>query len=311
MFGSCYDAWVSARWKDPRRLLLELCDRVRVDYHALTKSNTLPLIREWVELTGSAPLAPEWNDCLAGRGRLADWLLSIDEPATWPGPQPLDNLLRSAPFPKIHAIGYWYSDAEYRLPMPRASSTRIDRAVKQSVLDHLKRGREWREWMGYSACRVCGRNDEVMGSHDLTDDVWSWPEGLGHYVEHHDTMLPEEFLAHVARGQRRSRRELEILAALDHGGVNLESYERWLAWAADDVPAKDEGAAELPVDGGWTVTSFETRGPYTHEEVRAMIRSGDIKPYHRLWKLGIGPERKVRDMPGFVELCKSIPPERI
>ena len=36
-----------------------------------------------------------------------------------------------------------------------------------------------------------------MGSRDLTDGIWVWPEGLAHYVDIHSVGLPEEFTKHA------------------------------------------------------------------------------------------------------------------
>jgi len=36
-----------------------------------------------------------------------------------------------------------------------------------------------------------------MGSSDLTDGTWIWPEGLPIYVEKYNVELPEEFIAHT------------------------------------------------------------------------------------------------------------------
>ena len=38
-----------------------------------------------------------------------------------------------------------------------------------------------------------------MGSRDLTDGVWVWPEGLAHYVRDHGVVLPTSFIEHAAR----------------------------------------------------------------------------------------------------------------
>jgi hypothetical protein len=37
-----------------------------------------------------------------------------------------------------------------------------------------------------------------MGSRDLTDGIWIWPEGLVHYVETHHLALPAEFMERIA-----------------------------------------------------------------------------------------------------------------
>jgi hypothetical protein len=41
------------------------------------------------------------------------------------------------------------------------------------------------------------------GCYHCCDDVWCWPEGLGHYVEFHGICLPDEFVAHAAARQFR------------------------------------------------------------------------------------------------------------
>lgn len=273
--------------------------------------------REWVEQSG-VPADPEWIDCLHGRGRLSEWLLSIDEPELWQEP-----LLAAAPLPRLHAIGYWYSWNEPDLPVPIAAKPRCDRRTKEAVLAHLRRGEVWMAFAGYSHCRRCKRSDGTMGSCDVTDGVWIWPEGLAHYIEEHDIELPAAFLDHATGGSTIDQRRLALVRVLN-ASISLE---RWLTWARDVGAIRrawlPRAAARILRMGSgilqpsataakrWYVTSHETRGPFTEDEVRAMIRSGQIKPYHRLWKLGVGPERKARDMPGFVELCKTIPPEPI
>lgn len=300
MLPSHHPGWIVSR-ATTHRELLELCDWTRSVYHRWVDRGVLEQARAWLERSG-APADPEWIDCLHGRGRLSAWLLSIDPPDDWQEP-----LLAAAPFPRLHAIGYWYSTYEPYLPHPIASRSRRDPPTRDAVRAHLQRGEEWMAFAGHSYCRLCDRNDATMGSCDLTDGVWIWPQGLTHYVDAHDIELPGAFLDHVASGYRIDERQLALLREL-RASISLE---RWLAWArllqmcAEALPS-----SSAAVDG-WFVTSYERRGPFTEDQVRTMIRSGQIKPYHRLWKLGVGPERKARDMPGFIELCKTIPPERI
>jgi len=45
-----------------------------------------------------------------------------------------------------------------------------------------------------------------MGCGDITDGVWVWPEGLGHYVGVHGVRLGEEFVKDVVERVRRRRR---------------------------------------------------------------------------------------------------------
>jgi hypothetical protein len=288
-----------------RRELLERCDQVRSVYHAWVDRDVLALAREWVEDCG-VPVDPEWIDCLHGRGRLSAWLLSIDAPEGWQA-----SLLAAAPFPRLDAIGYWYSWLARSLPVPIKCRSPRDPQARDAVREHLRRGEVWMSFAGFSRCRLCGREDETMGSCDLTDGVWVWPQGLTHYIEEHDIELPAAFLDHVASGQGIDEWRIEVFRRLEAS----VSYERWLAWGREVGAIKRSWLPRLrwPLtrSEGWYVTSYKTRGPFTDDQVRAMIRAGQIKPYHRLWKLGVGPERKARDMPGFIELCRTIPPERI
>jgi hypothetical protein len=55
------------------------------------------------------------------------------------------------------------------------------------------------QFRGLSRCRFCGRDN---GSKELSDRVFSWPEGLPHYLQHHGVRLPDEFVAHATTGDR-------------------------------------------------------------------------------------------------------------
>jgi hypothetical protein len=61
-----------------------------------------------------------------------------------------------------------------------------------------------------------------MGSSDLTDGTWLWPEGLAHYVRKHDVVLPEEFIAHVV--SRAPQKQPEHPEDIDTG--------LWTRWCA-------------------------------------------------------------------------------
>jgi hypothetical protein len=65
---------------------------------------------------------------------------------------------------------------------------------RQKIIRYLKEAPMVLEFAGMSYCRFgCGWN----GSREQSDGVWLWPEGLSHYVEKHDVMLPEAFVKHV------------------------------------------------------------------------------------------------------------------
>ena len=39
----------------------------------------------------------------------------------------------------------------------------------------------------------------ALGRSDMTDGVYVWPEGLAHYVEHHNVRLPHQFVQYVLK----------------------------------------------------------------------------------------------------------------
>ena len=67
---------------------------------------------------------------------------------------------------------------------------------RDRIVRYLKSGTLRSREMGWSYCRIgCGVADQEMGTTDLSDGLWVWPEGLAHYVEAHEIRLPDEFIA--------------------------------------------------------------------------------------------------------------------
>jgi hypothetical protein len=67
-------------------------------------------------------------------------------------------------------------------------------------LDYLRGGEVDAMYKGISYCRFRKNGctpPTNMGSCDLTDGVWIWPEGLAHYVEAHEVWLPDSFVEHA------------------------------------------------------------------------------------------------------------------
>ncbi|WP_173094396.1 hypothetical protein [Actinomadura verrucosospora] len=94
----------------------------------------------------------------------------------------------------LQRLGYW-GEAGSGLPAPSAliddSWNDMDRDL---VAEHLGRGFVARAYTGHATCRVCG---DQVGSLELTDGTYIWPEGLRHYVAAHSIRLPERFVEHV------------------------------------------------------------------------------------------------------------------
>lgn len=98
------------------------------------------------------------------------------------------------------AVGYFISGPEDAdLPAPQ-ELVRPGEPLGD-VADYLDRGLKHRGYRGYSWCRFrCGVPDQQMGSCDLTDGVWVWPQGLSHYLRVHAVTLPPAFVEHARRG---------------------------------------------------------------------------------------------------------------
>lgn len=80
----------------------------------------------------------------------------------------------------------------------------FDDVTRATIADYLNNGRKVETYLGSSYCRF-GCKDVDMGSADLSDGIFVWPEGLSHYVLVHHVMLPSEFLKHILLTIRRGR----------------------------------------------------------------------------------------------------------
>jgi len=134
----------------------------------------------------------------------------------------------------LRGVGYWcqcQGDGS-ELPDPRTLVMDCWRqAERDRIVRYLRAGHTLRAYMGYSFCRFnCGIEHAVMGSRDLTDGTWVWPEGLAHYVVRHSVRLPEEFVASMeARNWLVPGEEtLPSTSARIRASKDL-SY--WIAWA--------------------------------------------------------------------------------
>src|SRR5262245_56839572 len=99
-------------------------------------------------------------------------------------------------------IGYWTGpESSGDLPWPGwlvGEPYETERC--EGICRYLNGGSFFTGWLGYSWCRFgCGVPDKEMGSCDLTDGYWMWPQGLSHYVRRHHVRLPEEFIASMLR----------------------------------------------------------------------------------------------------------------
>ena len=94
-------------------------------------------------------------------------------------------------------IGYWHSLFDAGYPDPAwFIDKHWDAQIKAKVIAHLEQGRPMPyTYVGESWCRFrCDLKTGIthLGAGEYTDGRYVWPEGLAHYVKHHDVRLPDE-----------------------------------------------------------------------------------------------------------------------
>jgi hypothetical protein len=101
----------------------------------------------------------------------------------------------------LTVIGYWITSLNDDSLFPPQEF--VKRSLGADVATYLSSGQTYEQYRGCSWCRFqCGISAREMGSRDLTDGTWVWPEGLAHYVESHDVNLPSRFVDHITSGVR-------------------------------------------------------------------------------------------------------------
>ena len=109
----------------------------------------------------------------------------------------------------LQRLGYWHGPYTPEWPdVRRFVDAEWDEDERAEVWSHLRAGFTARAYLGRSDCRICG---EAVGSLEVSDGTYIWPEGLAHYVREHSVRLPVEFVEHV----RSRRRELEEASVID------------------------------------------------------------------------------------------------
>ncbi len=160
----------------------------------------------------------------------------------------------------LNAVGYWITGLQdEKLPAPQEVVGVMPADQRARLVEYLAAGMTRETWLGMSWCRFgCGIDHGLMGSRDLTDGVWVWPEGLAHYVREHQVILPDEFVAQ----------------ALSRGTpVVAGRIERDIEWAAQqarrpDNPAELEEPEEPEEYTFWYQWCASRRSPQTLQRLR-------------------------------------------
>lgn len=122
----------------------------------------------------------------------------------------------------LRLIGYWIEslDDEY-FPPPQELEAKWDADSRMKVINYLNLGRLLTHFRGLTWCRYyC---DKPMGSRELTDGTWAWPEDLAHYVQDHNVQLPEELIETACDDVPKCRDAVDVLQRTE------VSY--WIEWS--------------------------------------------------------------------------------
>lgn len=98
-------------------------------------------------------------------------------------------------------IGYW--SGEHAPGWPDVSDfvdNSWDQDERADVSNYLRYGTIVWYCMGFSACRICGKQN---GNCEFSDGTFIWPEGLVHYVEDHAVRPPQRVVAHAHAAMER------------------------------------------------------------------------------------------------------------
>ena len=129
-------------------------------------------------------------------------------------------------------IGYWHASEDVQFPHPQSLVDPLwEQDRRSQIVSYLNHGSSFLDYMGYSYCRFgCGN----LGSTELTDGTWAWPEGLSHYVEIHCIKLPNEFVTHAASSSFRTPR-LRVDYPFEFGDLSF-----WIEWCKQNTVFKYE-----------------------------------------------------------------------
>lgn len=137
----------------------------------------------------------------------------------------------------LKAIGFWITGLhDERQPAPQELVGTMPADQRARLVDYLAAGMTHESYLGLSWCRFgCGIDWALMGSRDLTDATWIWPEGLAHYVRDHRIVLPEEFVTHALskvtpRTPGWPDDDLDIASAT--GETEPVDHEFWRQWSS-------------------------------------------------------------------------------
>ena len=155
---------------------------------------------------------------------------------------------------RLKTIGYWQSEKDLYYPNPLSFEDKNWAGKeKETVLIYVESGEKLRSYRGYSWCRFgCGHID--MGTKDLTDGEYVWPEGFTHYIEFHNIKPPSVFIKKCKeRKVHLGEDNLEKLSELD---IEIGRNDKW--WVNQGIQNKvTEKVIKYSNDGRFIISNFE------------------------------------------------------
>ena len=100
----------------------------------------------------------------------------------------------------IKRVGYWWTEEGSDLPHPKNFvDLSWDEDEKRRVLDYISHCYQPPyAFAGYSWCRMgCEGVPSDIGTQDLTDGTYVFPEGLVHYIKSHNLKPEQDFISHI------------------------------------------------------------------------------------------------------------------
>ena len=164
---------------------------------------------------------------------------------------------------RLEVLGWWFNEqAPTELPRPQLLVDAAVRAHREPLLAWLRAGVPLLRYPEPSFCRfACGATD--MGHADLTDGRFVWPEGLAHYVDHHDVRLPEHIVAHALA------QPLPLPPfPLPKAKFGLYDAGPWVAWGKAQRACPDLHGFEIPTLDVLDRIAADL-GPVPHEAILA------------------------------------------
>jgi hypothetical protein len=134
---------------------------------------------------------------------------------------------------ELKRVGYWCSDqppsCDYIHPRMLAGKSNYG-PRKSAVVQYLHDGAIFRRWRGLADSRLFPLiTSAELGSRDLTDGEWVWPEGLSVYVSKADIELPQDFLASMEKNDY-------MVPSVDGEELFMQRVpvtdEFWISWCA-------------------------------------------------------------------------------